>query len=551
MQRTLLVMMAATLLGACAAKEPSPPDVAANAVNGESILKHIRVLASDEYEGRAPGSKGEQLTLKYLEGQFRAAGLEPGNPNGSYLQQVLLVGITADPSMQLTIAGRGRKLTPKFGTDFVAWTKRVTDTVSIENAELVFAGYGVQAPEFQWDDFKGMDVKGKVIVVLVNDPPVADENVFGGTAMTYYGRWTYKYEKAAELGAAGCIIIHETGPAGYPWAVVFGGWTGERFDLSTPGKNMHRATVESWVTWEMADRIFKGAGQNLAELKKAAATREFRPVPLGLNATLSIKNTLREVASNNVIAKLTGSDEGLKDEYVAFIAHWDHFGIGPAVDGDTIYNGALDNASGTAMLLDIAAAFKKLPTPPRRSLLFIAVTAEEQGLLGSQYYAENPLYPLAKTAAVVNMDALNALGRTKDIVSIGMGSSSIDGVVREAAAAQGRSVKPDAEPEKGFFYRSDHFNFAKQGVPAFNPDGGTEFIGKSPEWGMKMREQYTTEDYHKPSDEVKDYWDMGGAVEDARLCLLVGYRIANADEMPTWNPGSEFKAKREADLRGK
>ncbi|MGH9860013.1 MAG: M28 family peptidase, partial [Candidatus Acidiferrales bacterium] len=233
------------------------------------------------------------------------------------------------------------------------------------------------------------------------------------------------------------------------------------------------------------------------------------------------------------------------------IAHWDHFGIGPEVDGDTIYNGALDNASGTAMLLDIAAAFKKLPTPPRRSLLFIAVTAEEQGLLGSQYYAENPLYPLAKTAAVVNMDALNALGRTKDIVSIGMGSSSIDGVVREAAAAQGRTVKPDAEPEKGFFYRSDHFNFAKQGVPAFNPDGGTEFIGKSPEWGMKMREQYTTEDYHKPSDEVKDYWDMAGAVEDARLCLLVGYRLANADEMPTWNPGSEFKAKREASLRAK
>jgi len=544
----LFLLALAALLAGCSS-QPSPPEAATAAISGDHILSDIRTLASDEYGGRAPGSDGEKLTLKYLEEQFRAAGLEPGNPDGTFLQKVPLVGITPDPTMQLTLTGRGT-LRPKYGPEFVAWTKRVTDSVSIENAEMVFAGYGVTAPEFQWDDFKGMDVKGKVLVVLVNDPPVDDAKVFGGPAMTYYGRWTYKYEKAAELGAAACFIIHETGPAGYPWAVVENGHKGEEFDLSTPDKNMGRAAIEGWFTWEMADKIFKAAGKNLAELKKAAVTREFKPVPLGLKASLTIKNTLREVASNNVIAKLTGSDEKLKDEYVIYVAHWDHLGIGPAVNGDTIYNGAVDNASGTAAVLEIARAFKKLATPPRRSLLFLSVTAEEQGLLGSRYYAEHPLYPLARTAAAINIDGINLLGRTKDLTSIGLGSSTLDDVIKAVTAEQGRTVKPDAEPEKGFFYRSDHFNFAKEGVPAFDPDSGTEYVGKPADWGMQMRDRYTTEDYHKPSDEVKPDWDLSGGVEDCQLFLLVGYRVANADAMPTWLPGTEFKAKREASLRG-
>jgi Zn-dependent M28 family amino/carboxypeptidase len=550
--RPLAVMSACVSLFSLTActKKPSPPDAAVRAVTGAAILKHIQVLASDEFEGRAPGSKGEERTLRYLEEQFRTFGLEPGHPDGTYLQKVPLVGITADPSMKLTLSGRGRRLQPKFGPEFVAWSKRVTDSVSIENAEMIFAGYGVQAPEFQWDDFKGLDVKGKVIVVLVNDPPVEDQKIFGGPAMTYYGRWTYKYEKAAELGAAGCFIIHETGPAGYPWAVVENGRQGEQFDLSTPDKNMGRAAIEGWFTWEMAEKIFKSAGKNLAELKKAAVTREFQPVPLGVNASLTIQQTLREVTSYNVVARLAGSDEKLRNEYVAFVAHWDHLGIGPEVSGDKIYNGALDNASGTAALLEIARGFKQLETPPRRSLLFIAVTAEEQGLLGSQYYGEHPLYPLARTAAVINMDGMNLLGRTKDLTFVGMGSSSLDEVVSDLAAEQGRTVKPDPEPEKGFFYRSDHFNFAKQGVPAFYPHRGIEYIGKPEGWGIEMRQKYTAEDYHKPSDQVKDYWEMSGAEEDARLFLLIGYRVANADQMPTWKPGTEFKAKRDASLKG-
>ncbi len=534
-------------LAACSSA-PTRPRVALDSLNAQRLMTDIQKLSSDQFEGRAPGSHGEELTLAYLEGEFRKAGLEPGNPNGTYLQKVPLVGITADPSMKLTIAGKGRSLAPAYLTDYVATTQRVQPEVSLD-ADIIFTGYGVQAPEFQWDDFKGADVKGKVIIVLVNDPPLPDEKIFGGKAMTYYGRWTYKYEKCAEMGAAGCFIIHETGPAGYGWGVVQGGWSGERFDLSTPDKNMGRAAVDGWFTWEQADRIFKAAGQDLAKLKAAAATREFKPVPLNLRAKLTIKNTLREVQSNNVIARLTGSDPARKDEFVIYTAHWDHFGIGKEINGDKIYNGARDNASGTAALLEMARAFKALGTPPRRSLLFLAVTAEEQGLLGSRYYAENPLYPLAKTAANINMDVVNVWGKTKDIVSIGMGMSTLDEVVGSIATELGRTVKPDAEPEKGFYYRSDHFEFAKQGVPAFDPDDGIEFIGKPEGTGLKLRQQYTAEDYHKPSDQVKDWWDLSGAIQDMKLFLLVGYKVANDPQMPEWKPGTEFKAKRDAMMK--
>ena len=538
------------------ARGPSSPDGAINSVSGDRMLADIRTLSSDEFEGRGPGSKGEELTIQYLRDQFRSAGLEPGNPDGTYLQSVRLVGITADPQMKLSLAGHGRTLTPKFQTDFVAWTKRMVDTSAVD-ADLIFAGYGVQAPEFNWDDFKGMDVRGKILVVLINDPPVPDPrnpgqldpDTFGGKGMTYYGRWTYKFEKAAEMGAAGCLIVHQADRAGYPWEVVRNSWSAEQFDLDSADKNMKRLALEGWITHDTADKLFRLAGLDLAKLSASAATRDFRPVPLGTRAAITLHNRLRTIDSHNVIGRLTGSDPKLKDSYVVYTAHWDHFGIGPEVNGDRIYHGAVDNASGCAALLEIARAYKQLKTPPRRSILFLSVTAEEQGLLGSRYYAEHPLYPLARTAVDINMDGMNVHGRTRDIVMIGMGNSTLDEVVADVARERGRAVKPDPEPEQGHFYRSDHFSFSKEGVPAFDPDSGIDFIGRPEGWGLQVRQKYTAENYHKPSDKIQSDWDMGGAVQDAQLYFLVGYRVANGDAMPEWKPGTEFKAKRDATMR--
>jgi len=534
---------------------PSAPDTALRSFSADRLLGHIRTLSSDEFEGRGPGSKGEQLTIKYLEDQYRSSGLEPGNPDGTYLQSVPLVGITPDKGMKLTLTGHGRTLEPKFQDDYVAWSKRVTDTSSID-ADLVFVGYGVEAPEFQWDDFKGVDVKGKVIVVLINDPPVPDPSdpakldpkTFGGTAMTYYGRWTYKFEKAAQMGAAGCIIIHQTERAGYPWEVVRNSWSATQFDLATPDKNMGRLAVESWITSDFATQLFRLAGQDLDKLMQAAARRDFKPVALGLHEKLTIHNSLQTIDSHNVIAKITGSDPQLKNTYVIYTAHWDHFGIGPEVNGDKIYHGAVDNASGSAALLEMARAYKQLPTPASRTILFLSVTGEEQGLLGSQYYAEHPLYPLAHTAADINMDGMNVHGLTRDIVQIGRGASTLDEIIEAVAKEQGRVVKTDPEPEKGFYYRSDHFEFAKRGVPAFDPDEGVDFIGKPAGWGLEARRKYTAENYHKPSDTIKPDWDLSGAVQDCQLFFLVGYRIANDSRMPEWKPGAEFKAIRDASL---
>ncbi len=345
------------------------------------------------------------------------------------------------------------------------------------------------------------------------------------------------------------MIIHNTERAGYPWEVVRNSWSAEQFDLATPEKNMGRVAVEGWITGEQAAALFQFAGKDLAALTKAAVSRDFKPVPLGVRAKLAIHNTLRTVDSHNVVARLAGSDPKLKDEYVVYVAHWDHFGIGPEVNGDKIYHGAKDNGSGGAALIEMARAFQRLKVPPRRTLLFLAVTAEEQGLLGSRYYTEHPLYPLVRTAAAINMDDLNVLGRTGDIVMIGRGSSTLDELVESVARERGRTVKGDPEPEKGYFYRSDHFNFAKQGVPAFDPHEGTDYIGKPPGWGLQMRQRYTLEDYHKPSDKIKDYWDLSGLVQDCQLYFLVGYRLANDPKTPEWKPGAEFKAKRDAALR--
>src|SRR5262245_46134082 len=437
-------------------------------IDTDALLRHTKVLSSDEYEGRAPGTKGEDRTVAYLEQQFKEVGLKPGNTDGTYVQKVPLVGITPTPA-PLVFTKDGHEQTLKWRDDVVAWTKHVAESARLDNSEVVFVGYGVVAPEFNWDDYKGVDVKGKTLLMLVNDPAVPDPNkpeeldpkTFGGKAMTYYGRWTYKYEIGQQKGAAGVLIVHETGPAGYGFNVVQGK-TGEQFDLVTPDKNMSRPAIEGWIALDQAKALLTSAGQDFDALKKTAATREFKPVPLGVTASMTIRNTLRTIDSRNVIAKFEGSDPVLKNEYVAYTAHWDHFGK----TAEGIFHGAEDDALGCAALIEMGRTFTKLPTPPRRSILFLAVTAEEQGLLGSQYYATMPLYPLAKTVANVNMDAWNVHGRTKDVTLVGYGASDLDDYARDAAAEQGRAVHGDAEPEKGCDHRSEHVNFAKEGGPA-------------------------------------------------------------------------------------
>jgi Zn-dependent M28 family amino/carboxypeptidase len=515
------------------------------------LLAHTTKLSSDEFEGRAPGTKGEELSVNYIANQFKNVGLKPGNTDGTYFQKVPLVGITPTPA-PLTFEKGGKTQTLKWKDDVVAWTKHVADSASLRDSELVFVGYGVVAPEFQWDDYKGLDVKGKTLVMLVNDPPVPDPangseldpKTFGGKAMTYYGRWTYKYEIGAQKGAAGVLLIHETEPAGYGFNVIQGK-TGEQFDLVTPDKNMGRAAIEGWITLDSAKAMLKMAGQDFDELKKQAATRDFKPVPLGVTASMTIHNKLRTINSRNVIGKLEGGDPRVKDEYVVYTAHWDHFGK----SAEGIFHGAEDDALGCAALIEMGRAFSKLQQPPRRSILFLAVTAEEQGLLGSEYYSVAPIYPLAKTVADINMDSWNTHGRTKDLTLVGFGASDLDDYARDAAAEQGRIVHGDAEPEKGFYYRSDHFNFAKQGVPALDPDGGVDYIGKPAEYSAQVRKEWNEKRYHTPLDVVMPDWDLNGTREDLRVLFAVGERVANADKIPGWKPGNEFKAKRDEMLK--
>lgn len=552
--KSALLLSAALLTAACGDKGangtaggPVPAEALA-AIDTATVMQHIRVLSADSLMGRGPGTAGEDKSVAYLESQFKAMGLRPGNPDGTYIQKVPLVGITVKNAPALTFAKGGKRTTLKWRDDFVAWTKHVAPTAALSNSELVFVGYGVEAPEFGWDDFKGVDLTGKTMVVLVNDPPVADTAVFGGDRMTYYGRWTYKYEQGMKHKAAGVLIVHQTERAGYPFAVVQGK-TAEQFDLVTPDKNMKRSEVEGWITLDQAKALFTMAGQDFEALSAKAATKAFTPVPLGVTASVTLQNTLRTVDSRNVVAKLEGSDPVLKNEYVIYTAHWDHFGIGEKVNGDSIYNGASDNATGTAGLLAMAKAFAAAKTAPKRSILFLSVTSEEQGLLGSQYYAMMPLYPLNKTLANINMDGLNTWGKTKDVVVIGLGASELDDYARAAAAEQGgRTLRGDAEPEKGFYYRSDHFNFAKVGVPAFDPESGIEYIGKDAGYGKQTRDAYTANDYHKPSDEIKPGWELSGAVQDLQLFFTMGYRVAGAAKYPEWKAGNEFRATREKSL---
>jgi len=557
MTRASLTLLLAVVVTAAAGAQKSGhiPLTELPDIDQKLLLEHTRTLASDQFEGRLPGTPGEDYSVTYLVEQFKKLGLAAGNTNGTFIQNVPLVGITPQPTVALTFAQDARRETLAWRDDYVAWTSRMVEQTALEASELVFVGYGVAAPEFKWDDYKDVDVSGKTLVVLVGDPPVRDParpgqldpRTFGGRAMTYYGRWPYKYEVGAAKKAAGVLIVHETESAGYPWGVVQG-FGDERFSLRAPDRNMSRVAVEGWMTLERARQLFGMAGKSFDALKKAAARRDFRPVALGVTASVGLRNRLRTLDSRNVVAKLEGADPDLRDEYVVYTSHWDHLGVGAPVDGDRIYNGAADNASGAAGLLEIARVFTKMPVPPKRTVIFLSVTAEEQLFLGSQYYAEHPIYPLEKTLANVNLDGLNVNGRTKDLTVIGLGYSDLDDYAREAAAEQGRVLQPDAEPEKGYYYRSDHLSFAKQGVPAFYPDDGTDFIGKPAGYAQKVRDEYIANRYHKPQDEVLPTWDLSGAAEDLALVVAVGYRVAQAEKWPEWRPGTEFKAVRDGKL---
>src|SRR5882672_5756896 len=543
--------------GTSGAQGPTPPAPAApavaaslKAIDGRNLLNHIKVLASDEFEGRSPGTRGETLTVAYIKQQFTRLGLTSGNPDGTYVQQVPMIGVTSAPKLAFNAGGKATPL--NFPGDFVAFSPIAEGNIRVDDSELVFVGYGVVAPEFGWDDYKGADLRGKTLVMLINDPPVADPNnparldpaVFKGEGMTYYGRWTYKYEIAAKLGAAAAIIVHEAKPAAYPYEVVVNSWARENFILKTDGPNANFPAVPAWMHLDRARDLFRAAGADFEALKKSALSREFKPVSLGVTATFQVQNTLREIASNNVVAKIEGSDPELKNECVVYSAHWDHFGVNDKLQGtrtQQIFHGALDNASGVATLLELAKAYKALPAPPKRTIVFIATTAEEQGLLGAQYYVHHPLYPLDRTLVNINIDGINTWGRTKDVEITGFGHLSMDDGVKKFAATQGRTVRPETRPELGLFYRADHFEFAKVGVPVVYLRGGREYIGKPESYARDRIDEYIAHRYHKVTDTVRSDWNLEGAVEDAQLLFMVGYDVAQGSEIPRWKAGSEFQ----------
>src|SRR5437899_1216339 len=462
---------------------------ALEAITPDGLLAHIKVLASDEFEGRAPGTKGEELSVKYIVDQFKQTGLKPGNPDGTYIQEVPLAGIKNEPRMSFAIGDKITEL--KYPDDFVASSARLQPEIRINNSDVVFVGYGIVAPEYGWDDYKGFDLRGKTVLMLIGDPPIPDpkdtskldEKMFKGKAMTYYGRWTYKYEIAAQKGAVAAVIIHETGPAGYPYSVVKTSWAKENYEIDSPNKNMGAVEARSWITLDAAKKLLADCGQDFDALKKSAITKEFRPVLLSANAYIKIKQQIRSFKSHNVIGKLDGSGPKLQDECIIYTAHWDHLGRHPELQGDQIFNGAIDNASGVASLIELGAAFVKLNPLPKRSVLIMATTAEEAGLLGAKFYAEGPLYPLQKTLADINIDGINPWGKTHDLEDLTNGNSTLDDLLGQAAAREERVVKPNSEPEKGGFYRVDSFEFAKAGVPVLHAARGIEIIGKPPEYG--------------------------------------------------------------------
>ena len=520
----------------------NPAEQATAAISADLLRAYIVELSDDRYEGRGPGSRGDEAARRYLIAELEKLGLEPGAADGSWEQQFDLVGVTTGQPDEWVFRKGEEMLTLKQWDEFIVSSGVQEEQAAVEDAELVFVGYGIQAPEYDWDDFKDADLRGKVLVVMNNDP-AWDPDLFAGETRLWYGRWDYKYLSAARQGAAGAIIIHTNPSAGYPFQVVQTSWTGEQFEL--PAGSEPRSQVNGWVTEDAARELIAMAGLDLDELRNAADNRDFEPVPLGITTSIAMDVSLTRVATANVLGLIPGSDSRLRDEAVIYTAHHDHLGIGtPNAEGDAIYNGAMDNASGVAQVLAIAKAIRGLPEAPRRSILVALVGAEEQGLLGSKYYAENPTFPAGKIAANINYDGGNIWGHTHDVTFIGLGKSSIDEIVEGIAAEQGRVVKPDQFPDRGYFYRSDQFSFAKIGVPALYLDTGVEFVDRPADWGKQQVNHYTDVNYHQPSDEYDDSWNFDGMIEDALLGYWTGLAIANADEMPRWNPGDEFEAAR-------
>ncbi len=563
--RLLLTLSITCLVAACGSKEEATPettlqksvstkaDTPATDQNHKDIdlavyMKHIETLSSDDFGGRAPASEGETKTVNYLRDQLRNMGVAPGN-GMSYFQDVPLVTMTGTPDETMAIKSNdGQNFNLAFGDDMVIWTKRVTERSTVTDSAMVFVGYGIVAPEYNWDDYAGVDVKGKTVVILVNDPGYAtqDPELFNGNAMTYYGRWTYKFEEAAKQGAAGALVIHETAPAAYGWSVIQGSWTGAQHDLVTPDKNMGRAAIEGWITDSRADELFKAMGTSYAQAKQEALDRTTPSRAMGMTMSAGLSNEISVSDSKNVIGKIEGTER--PDEYVLYMGHWDHLGTDESLEGDKIYNGAVDNATGTAGLLMLARSYMQMDVKPKRSIIFVAVTAEESGLLGSRHFGNNPPVPLNKIVAGINMDALNVYGPTHNISVIGYGSSELEKYLAKAASGQGRTIGPEPTPEKGYFYRSDHFNLAKKGVPMLYAKGGVDLVNGGVEAGQKAQKNYVMNDYHKPSDEINDRWDLTGAAEDLQLYLKVGQQIASESTFPSWYKGNEFRAIREKSL---
>ena len=545
-----LVLLAAACAPAPEPEPPAPPDAATLAagveqsITGELLRGHVAALSDDAMAGRGPASEGDTAARAYLVEQMTAMGLEPGFADGSWEQPMEIVGITSKAPKEWSFLGGRSGVVLRWWDEFIASSGVQEERAAIKQAELVFVGYGIEAPEYGWDDYKGVDVTGKLLVMLNNDPEW-DPELFEGERRLYYGRWDYKYAQAAKRGAAGAIIIHTTPSAGYPFQVVQTSWTGEQFEL--PGSP--RSQIEAWVTWEAAGKLAELAGHDLEALVESARSADFQPVPFDVTTSLKLRNTVRQVETANVAGLLRGSDPELADEVVVYTAHHDHLGVGePNDQGDDIYNGALDNGAGCAQVLGIAKAMTELAEAPRRSVLFLFVAAEEQGLLGSLYYARNPTFEPGRIAANINLDGANIWGRTADVAYIGFGKSSLDGVIEKAAARQERKVVGDQFPDRGYFYRSDQFNFAQIGVPAIYLDTGAEFIGRPEGWGKEQVNAWTEIHYHQPSDELTDEWEFAGMVDDARLALECGLAVTQADGLPAWKPGDEFEAARKEAL---
>jgi Zn-dependent M28 family amino/carboxypeptidase len=556
---SLPLLLCAAVLGAACAKPPPPvvpavaaspftaeADAAAKQITADYLGTQIRTISGDDYEGRGPATRGDLKTRAYLTNELKSLGYEPGGPGGSWEQPFDIVGIDSKMPAQWTFTKGGRKLALKWWDQYIAASGVQEARGAISNAEVVFVGYGIQAPEYRWDDFKGKDLNGKVLLVLNNDPDW-DPALFAGTTRLYYGRWTYKYESAARAGAVGAIVIHTTPSAGYPFQVVQTSWTGEQFHL--PAGAGPRLQLNGWATEDAAKQLVALGGQDLAKLTEAAKSRDFQPVPLGVTTSLQFTNAIKRKSTANVAGLLRGSDPKLREQVVIYSAHHDHLGIGtPDKSGDRIYNGALDNGVGVGEVLGIARAFKALPTPPRRSVLILLVAAEEQGLLGSQFYAQHPTFPAGAIAANFNYDGGNIWGRASDLTFVGKGKSSLDTVIETVAKRQNRTVNPDQMPDRGHFYRSDQFSFAKIGVPAFYPDSPGHFIGRPDEWAKQQIEDWEANRYHQPSDQFDPNWNFDGVIEDTQLGFLAGVIVANDAALPAWNAGDEFEAARKQAL---